>query len=322
MAERTLTQRSIAAEAAQAPTSSGNRRGPLASRLAVSHLVSLVPLGLFVALAVLGPWLGSDPTGQDLANRLRPPVLFGGEWRHPLGTDGLGRDVLARILVGARLSLIVGLVAASISALIGVSLGLLAGSRGDLLDTITTAVVELSLSVPTIVVGIVLVSTLGQSLTNLLVILVISGWIGYARVVRLQARNLAHADFITGAVALGATRSRIAFVHVLPNVMPQVIVIFCQQVAAVMLWEASLTYLGIGLPIERISLGGMIREGQAHVFDGWWIAFMPGLAIALAVIGFNLLADWLQHERGSGRQSLRRGVGRGRVIGKGYEVSE
>ncbi|MEJ7902311.1 MAG: ABC transporter permease [Thermomicrobiales bacterium] len=289
--------------------------------MAGPQLVSLLPLGLFVALAVLGPWLGSDPTGQDLANRLRPPVLFGGEWGHPLGTDGLGRDVLARMLVGARLSLIVGLVAASISALIGVSLGLLAGSRGGLLDTITTAVVELSLSVPTIVIGIVLVSTLGQSLTNLLVILVISGWIGYARVVRLQARNLAQADFITGAVALGATRSRIAFVHVLPNVMPQVIVIFCQQVAAVMLWEASLTYLGIGLPIERISLGGMIREGQEHVFDGWWIAFMPGLAIALAVIGFNLLADWLQQARGPQRWALRE-IGRSRLTGKGYEVGE
>jgi peptide/nickel transport system permease protein len=100
-----------------------------------------------------------------------------------------------------------------------------------------------------------------------------------------------------------------------------VIVIFCQQVAAVMLWEASLTYLGIGLPIERISLGGMIREGQAHVFDGWWIAFMPGLAIALAVIGFNLLADWLQQERGSRRRSLR-DAGRGRVMVRDHEVSE
>lgn len=321
MAEQTLTQRSVAAEAERAPRSTGKRRVPLGSRLAGLQLVSLVPLGLFVALAVLGPWLSADPNGQDLANRLRPPILFGGEWGHPLGTDGLGRDVLGRILVGARLSLIVGLVAASISALIGVSLGLLAGSRGDLIDTFTTAIVELSLSVPTIVIGIVLVSTLGQSLSNLLIILVISGWIGYARVVRLQARNLAHADFITGALALGATRTRIAFVHVLPNVLPQVIVLFCQQAAAVMLWEASLTYLGIGLPIERISLGGMIREGQEHVFDGWWIAFMPGLAIALAVIGFNLLADWLQQERAPGRRSWREG-GRGRAIRKGYEVGE
>jgi len=276
------------------------------SRLADVQSIALIPLGLFLALAVLGPWFGDDPTAQDLANRLQPPMLFGGNWEHPLGTDSLGRDILARILVAARLSLLVGVAAASISAVIGVSLGLVAGSRGGSIDTIITAVVELSLSVPTIVIGIVLVSTLGQSITNLLVILVISGWIGYARVVRLQARNLIHADFITGAVAVGATRTRIAFVHVLPNVMPQVIVLFCQQVAAVMLWEASLTYLGIGLPIERTSLGGMIRDGQEHVFDGWWIAFMPGLAIALAVIGFNLLADWLQRARDPAHRSMRR----------------
>lgn len=284
----------------------GDRWRTFGSRLADGQPVALIPLGLFLALALLGPWFGNDPTAQDLANRLKPPMLFGGNWEHPLGTDSLGRDVLARILVAARLSLLVGVAATSIAAVIGVSLGLVAGSRGGSIDTIVTAVVELSLSVPTIVIGVVLVSTLGQSLGNLLIILVISGWIGYARVVRLQARNLIHADFITGAVALGATRKRIAFVHVLPNVMPQVIVLFCQQVAAVMLWEASLTYLGIGLPIERISLGGMIREGQEHVFDGWWIAFMPGLAIALAVIGFNLLADWLQVARDPPRRSIRR----------------
>ncbi len=278
-----------------------SQRGPSTQRLlsrvsrsARVHSLALVPIGLFIVLALLGPWIAGDPTAQDLAIRLQPPLWAGGEREHSLGTDGLGRDVLARILVAARLSLLVGVVAATLSAVIGVSLGLLAGSRGRLIDAVITAVVELSLSVPTIVIGIVLVSTLGQSLTNLLLILVISGWIGYARVVRLQTRNLVHADFIIGAVALGATRTRIAFVHVLPNVMPQVIVIFCQQVAAVMLWEASLTYLGIGLPIERISLGGMIREGQEHVFDGWWIAFMPGVVIAVAVVGFNLLADWLQ----------------------------
>ncbi len=266
---------------------------------------TLLPLGIFMAVAIFGPWLGGDAIGQDLANRLQAPVGFGGQWGHPLGTDSLGRDLLARILAGARLSLIIGLAAASISAAVGVTLGLLAGARGGWIDTVVTAIVELSLAIPTIVIGIVLVATLGQSLPNLLAILVISGWIGYARVVRLQARNLVHADFITAAIATGAPAGRIAFTHLLPNVWPQVVVIFCQQVAAVMVWEASLTFLGIGLPIERISLGGLIREGQDHVFDGWWIAFFPGLAIALAVIGFNLLADWLQGRGGYLRRSTR-----------------
>jgi ABC-type dipeptide/oligopeptide/nickel transport system permease subunit len=257
----------------------------------------LIPIAVFVCLALFGPWLASDPTGQDLTNRLQPPVGQGGTWSHPLGTDGLGRDILSRVLAAGRLSLVIGLVAAAISALIGVSLGLLAGSRGGTIDSIITGAVELVLSVPTIVVGIVLVSILGQSLNNLLAILVLTGWITHARVVRLQARNLVHADFVLGAVALGASRFRIARHHLLPNVMPHVIVLFCQQVAAVMLWEASLTYLGIGLSIERISLGGMIREGQQHAFDGWWVAFAPGVMIGLAVIGFTLLADWIQRTR-------------------------
>jgi peptide/nickel transport system permease protein len=255
---------------------------------------SLLPITLFLLLALLGPLFGSDPTAQNLTNRLQPPVFLDGSWTHPLGTDGLGRDILSRMLVAARLSLIVGAIAASISAVIGVGLGLLSGSAGGVLDTVTTALVELVLAVPTIVIGIVLVSTLGQSMSNLLVILVISGWISYARVVRLQARNLMRSDFVLASVAIGADRRRVAFVHLFPNVLPVAVVLFCQQVAAVMLWEASLTYLGIGLPIEEISLGGMIKEGQQQVFDGWWISVLPGLAIALAVVGFNLLADWLQ----------------------------
>jgi peptide/nickel transport system permease protein len=171
---------------------------------------------------------------------------------------------------------------------------------------VTTALVELTLSVPTIVVGIVLVATLGQSMSNLIVILVISGWIGFARVVRLQARSLMGTEFVLASIAIGAGRFHVAFRHVLPNLLPVIVILACQQVAAVMLWEASLTYLGIGMPIERISLGGMVKEGQERVFDGWWISLFPGLAIALAVVGFNLLADWLQVQLDPERRTWRR----------------
>jgi ABC-type dipeptide/oligopeptide/nickel transport system permease subunit len=200
----------------------------------------------------------------------------------------------------------VGAVAAFLSAIVGVVAGLVAGSVGGLADRVVTILVEMVLSIPTIVVGIVLTATLGQNMTNLVVILLISGWLGYARVVRLVTRQLMHSDFVTAAQASGAGTIRIARYHLFPNVLPGVIVLFFQQVAAVMLWEASLTYLGIGLPIERVSLGGMIKEGQQHVFDGWWIGMFPGAMIALAVIGFTLLADWLQEEfdpvRGRGRR--------------------
>ena len=282
--------------------------------IATMRLWVLLPVGVFLVLALIGPLAANDPTAQNLSNRLQPPVFLDGSWSHPLGTDGLGRDIFARMLIASRLSLIVGALAAGISAVIGVSLGLLAGSRGGALDTMTTAMVELVLSIPTIVFGIVLVATLGQSMTNLVVILVISGWIGYARVVRLQARHLMHADFVLASVAIGANRRWIALRHLFPNVLPLVIVLFFQQVAAVMLWEASLTYLGIGLPIERVSLGGMIKDGQLQLFDGWWVSAAPGLVIALAVIGFSLLADWLQRELDPVRRT-RRSRGSRRVEG-------
>ena len=261
-----------------------------------SDYLALAPIGIVILAAMIGPLLSVDPAAQDLTNRLLPPVFLDGTWDHPLGTDGLGRDILARLFEAARLSLVVGAIAASISAVVGVAAGLMAGSVGGVPDRVTTALVELVLSIPTIVVGIVLTATLGQNMTNLVLILVISGWIGYARVVRLVVRQLMHSGFVTAAHASGAGAMRIARYHLFPNVMPTVIVLFFQQVAAVMLWEASLTYLGIGLPIERISLGGMIKEGQQHVFDGWWIGVFPGAMIALAVIGFTMLADWLQSE--------------------------
>ncbi len=268
--------------------------------------LALLPVGVFLGLAVFGPMLGLDATKQDLLNRLQPPAGFGGTWDHPLGTDSLGRDILARLLAAARLSLAVGLVAATLSAAAGVTLGLLSGVAGGIVDAGVTAVVELMLAIPTIVIGLVIAATLGQGMTNVVIILVLSGWITYARVIRLQTRSLVRSDFVLASVGLGASPARIAIFHLLPNVLPQTIVIFCQQVAAVMIWEASLTYLGIGLPIERISLGGMIREGQQQVFEAPWIGVMPGLVIALAVIGFNLVAEWLQERLDPARHGYRK----------------
>jgi peptide/nickel transport system permease protein len=268
--------------------------------------VALLPVAIFLIMAVIGPIVGLDATKQDLVNRLQPPVGFGGSWDHALGTDSLGRDVLARLLMAARLSLVVGLIAATLSAVVGVSLGLLSGVTGGVIDAAVSGLVELVLAIPTIVIGLVIAATLGQGMTNVVMILVLSGWITYARVIPLQTRSLVRSDFVLASVGMGASRTRIACCHLLPNILPQTIVIFCQQVAAVMIWEASLTYLGIGLPIERISLGGMIREGQQQVFEAPWIGIMPGLVIALAVIGFNLMAEWLQERLDPSRNGRRR----------------
>lgn len=268
----------------------------MSGRRAVSFWsVSLLPLALFLAIAIPVRWLmPGDPTSQELVARLTPPVLFGGDWNHPLGTDGLGRDILSRIVSGTGLSLRIGFVAALASAVIGVTIGMLAGSLGGLVDGAVTLLGELGLAIPTVVVGIVLTATLGQSLPNLLAVLIFTGWISYARVVRLQCRQLVRSEFVQASYAIGARWPWVMGKHLLPNIRAVAIVLLCQQIAAVMLWEASLTYLGLGLPIERISLGGMIKDGQVQIFDAWWVSLFPGVAIALAVVGFNLAADRVQ----------------------------
>ena len=262
-------------------------------RFDVRGFLPLLPLALFLLIALIGPSAGVDGNRQDLLNRLQPPVFAGGAWIHPLGTDSLGRDVLARVLDAARLSLAIGLLAGGLSALVGVPAGIISGFMDGVPDRTITALAEICLSIPTIVVGIVLTAMLGQSLPNLIVILVVSGWITYSRVLRLRVRNLMHAEFVLAAHATGASRMRVVTHHLLPNVLPTVVVLMFQQVAAVMIWEASLTYLGIGLAVQDISLGSLIREGQEHVLDAWWIALAPGLLIGLGVVGLNLAADWL-----------------------------
>lgn len=265
-------------------------------------MLPLLPIVAFVMVASIGPLLGRDPDTQDLLNRLAPPVWIGGSWETPLGTDGLGRDLLARVMHGARLSLVIGLIAAGSSAVIGTVAGLVAAANRGVIDGILTTVVEVLLSVPTIVVGIVLTTMIGQSLPNLLIILTLFGWISYARILRLQSRQLLGSDFVRASIAIGARRRWVIRRHLLPNVLPLLLVLLCQQIAAVMLWEASLTYLGVGLPIDRISLGGMIRDGQDAIFTGWWVSVLPGTMIVLAVLGFNLFADWLQERLDPTRQ--------------------
>jgi peptide/nickel transport system permease protein len=288
VASHTL-QRRLASPARTAPVAGTDRP----KRPGFRGFLPLLPLALFLLIALVGPSAGLDGNRQDLLDRLQPPVFAGGSWVHPLGTDSLGRDVLARVLDAARLSLAIGVLAGGLSALVGVPAGILSGFLDGVPDRAITALAEICLSIPTIVIGIVLTAVLGQSLPNLIVILVVSGWIAYSRVLRLRVRSLMHAEFVLAAHATGASRARVITRHVLPNVLPTVVVLMFQQVAALMIWEASLTYLGIGLAVQDISLGSLIREGQQHVLDAWWIALAPGLLIALGVVGFNLAADWL-----------------------------
>ncbi len=255
----------------------------------------LLPLALFFGFALLGPVaIPTSPSTQDLLGRLQPPVFAGGSWDHPLGTDGLGRDVLARLAHGARFSLFVGLVAAANAAAVGVLLGAIAGLTGGLVDRVVTALVTVMMAIPAIVIGIVVTAALGQGLINLLVILLIGGWVIYARIVRLQAAGIVRSEYVAASHALGAGRSHILWQHLIPNLVPTVMVLVAQGIASVMVYEATLTYLGLGLSVETVTLGSLVREGQQVLFNAWWVGFFPGALIALAVVGFNFAADWAQ----------------------------
>lgn len=255
----------------------------------------LVPLALFLLIALVGPYLvQADPDEQNLLGRLQPPVWAGGSWGHPLGTDGLGRDLLARIADGAQFSLLIGAIAAINAAVIGVALGTLGGLVGGWVDRIITSIVTVEMAIPGIVIGIVITATLGQGLLNLVIILLLGGWVIYARIVRLQALALRRADFVEAAYALGAGRFHVLRRHMFPNLVPTILVLFAQGIAAVMVYEATLTYLGLGLSIEEVTLGSLVREGQQVLFSAWWAGLFPGAMIALAVVGFNFMADWIQ----------------------------
>lgn len=274
------------------PRSGPRRWTPLRPR-AIPGGWRLLPMGLFLVLGMVVPLvLPHSPTTQDLTTRLTPPVGFGGTWEHPLGTDGLGRDLLARIALGARSSLVISVLAASGAAVIGIAAGIAGGMIGGLVDRVITMLVETLLAVPFITVGLMITATVGQSMTSLLLLLILTGWITHARIVRLQARSLVKADFIEASRAFGASRWHIARRHLAPNLAPVAIVVLFQQMGSMLLWSASLTYLGIGLPIDHVTLGGIIREGQELIYNAWWVSVFGGLAIALAVAGFNLFADW------------------------------
>jgi peptide/nickel transport system permease protein len=252
-------------------------------------------VGLVVLAVVLGwpRWFGVDPERVDLAHRLAPPVLFGGTLAHPLGTDQLGRDLLVRTLVGARVSLLVGIVGTLLSGLAGVTLGVVAGYVGGWPDRVVRWLADVQLALPFVVVAIGVVAALGNSLGNVLLVLALTGWVGYARIVRLQALSLRQAPFVEAARVAGAGIPRILGRHMLPNLAGPIVVIASQQVAAMILYESALSYLGLGVPTSVVTWGRMVADGRDTLLTAWWVATVPGAAIALTVLVLNLTGDRL-----------------------------
>lgn len=249
---------------------------------------------VFVLTALLGPWLPvADAEQQRLADRLAPPVGLGGTWEHPLGTDGLGRDLLARIVAGARVSLVVGVTATVIAGVIGVTLGLIAGGLGGVADRVVSWLTDVQLAIPFVLIGIAVASILGPSLRNVIIILAITGWVSYARIVRLQAKSFLSAPWMEAARSIGAGPGRLLFRHLLPNLLGPIVIVASQQVAGMILYEASLSYLGLGVPVETITWGGLVSAGKDQLPVAWWVSTIPGIALALTVLGCNLVGDWI-----------------------------
>jgi len=265
-------------------------RKNLVAQIALGILALVVLVGIFAPL--LAPF---DPATQDLVGRLKPPIwLPGSAPGHLLGTDDLGRDVFSRILYGTRVSLLVGVAATLLSGLIGTVIGVLCGYYRGIVDTIFMRLADIQLAFPTILLALVIVVVLEPSLTVVIVVLGINGWMSYARVIRAEVLSLRSRDFVTAARAIGDNDLQIMFRHIRPNILAPLATIGTLQVAAMIVAEASLSYLGLGVPPTVPTWGGMLAEGQLYVATSWWIALFSGLAIVLTTLSINVTGDMLR----------------------------
>ncbi len=248
-------------------------------------------LAAFVLCAVFAPWLApQDPAQLDLGGRLLAPGH--GHW---FGTDALGRDILSRTLYGARISLTVAVSVVSISLAIGLATGLVAGFYGGWTDTVINVyVTNAFLALPGILLAIAFVAFLGPGLFNLILALSISGWVGYARLVRAQVMAVKEREFVEAARALGASDLRVLCRHILPNIVQPLIVQAAIGMAGAVLAEATLSFLGLGVPPPAASWGSMLNDGRSHLFDSPHLVVFPALAVMLAVLSFNFIGDALR----------------------------
>jgi peptide/nickel transport system permease protein len=256
--------------------------------------------GLFVlalvAVALAAPWLSpQDPTRQSLRGRLAAPTREGADGRaHVLGTDHLGRDVLSRVIWGARVSLLVGFAAVVVGGLIGATLGLVAGYRGGWLDSVIMTLADAQLAFPFILLSIGIIAVLGPSFPTLILVIGLSGWMSYARVLRSQVLVLRSREFVDAIQALGGSVGRVVVRHILPNVLSSLVVIATLELARAIVLEATLSFLGLGVQPPTPSWGGMVQEGREYLDSAWWISTYPGLVLMLTSLVVSRTGDWLR----------------------------
>jgi peptide/nickel transport system permease protein len=246
---------------------------------------------LAVTAAVAAPWLAPhDPLRSDFAQGLRPPGTPG----HPLGTDQLGRDLLSRVLYGARIALFIGLCTVALTALVGSLVGLVAGFVEGLPGAILMRLADVQLSFPFILLALTINAIVGLGLQNIIISLSAAGWVVYARVVRGQVLSVKQRDYVQAAAALGTGRARVAVRHVLPNVAPSIVVVASLQFSQFVVAEAAISFLGFGVQPPTPAWGSMLSEGRDFLYVAWWLAAWPGAALALTALGVNLVGDWLR----------------------------
>jgi peptide/nickel transport system permease protein len=265
-----------------------------ASRRLRRHGLGLLGLCLVataVTAAVAAPWLApADPLRSDFAQGLKPPGTPG----HPLGTDQLGRDLLSRVLYGARIALFIGLCTAVVTALVGSLVGLVAGFVEGLPGAILMRLADVQLSFPFILLALTINAIVGIGLQNIIISLSAAGWVVYARVVRGQVLSVKQRDYVQAAAALGTRRARVAVRHVLPNVAPSIVVVASLQFSQFIVAEAAISFLGFGVQPPTPAWGSMLSEGRDFLYVAWWLAAWPGAALALTALGVNLVGDWLR----------------------------
>lgn len=258
-------------------------------------VIALLMVALTVFAAVFADYLVlHDPLAINPGARLQPPVFAGGVWEHPLGTDRLGRDIFSRIILGAQVSLGVAVTTILLGGFVGTVLGLVAGYRGGWIDALIMRSADGFLAFPSILLALVLAVTVGPSFIVVVVVLALVLWARFARLVRGEVLSIKGRDYVLLARVAGAGGLYIVLRHILPNILNTLVVLCTLQVGWAIIVEASLTFLGAGVPPPTPTWGGMVAEGLDYIESAWWISVMPGVAILFVVFSYNLVGDWLR----------------------------